>query len=81
MTYDIARKQFSAFGAPVSAAEVKEKLGYPACVRLVGWRTERHASAFGIAPQLLTLVAHSGHGADGIAVYDYRPFGAPGEAP
>ena len=36
VTYDIAHRQFSAFGAPVAAADVKARLAHAGCVRLVG---------------------------------------------
>jgi hypothetical protein len=74
VTYDIAHKQFSAFGAPVAATDVKARLGHSGCVRLVGSPVERHAAAFGIAPRLLTLAGRSGHGINEMAVYDYHLF-------
>ena len=77
VTYDIARKEFSAFGEPVAINQVKARMAHPGCVRLVGWPVEHHGAAFGIASHLLTPVAGSGRGAEEIVVYDFRPFQQP----
>lgn len=74
VSYDIARKEFSAFGEPVAVDAVKTRMAHPGCVRLVGWPVERHGATLGLAPQSLTPVGRSSHAGYEIVVYDYRPF-------
>jgi hypothetical protein len=74
VSYDIARKEFSAFGEPVAVNQVKARLAHPGCVRLVGWPVERHGATIGLAPQSLTPVGRSSHAGYEIVVYAYRPL-------
>ena len=75
-TYDIARKEFSAFGEQIATDQVKARLAHRGCVRLAGWPVEKHGATFGIAPDFLTPVGTVGQGPQKIVVYDYRPFEA-----
>lgn len=77
VSYDIANKEFSAFGEPVAVTEVKARLAHRGCVRLVGWPAAHYGEVFGIAPQLLMPMARSSHAGYEIVVYDYRPFQRP----
>lgn len=77
VSYDIARKEFSAFGEPVAVDQVRTRLAHPGCVRLVGWPVERHGATIGLAPQSLTPVGRSSHAGYEIVVYDFRPFQQP----